>query len=96
MGTTAFGQQSGATVTTMVTIMRMATIAVQSVYYIGYEQQIAHIVKCKDAEHDIVDSTHGAQASQIEYGIGGRQLATDIVEGSNSNNDSAPNIWMDA
>lgn len=50
-------------------IVRMEEIALQGVAQIGYEQQIANIVKGEDAKHDVVDGTDGCQSGQVEHGI---------------------------
>ena len=59
-------------------------------HHVSYQQHITHVIERKDAEDDIVDGTDGSEPGQIEYGLGGGQMVTHIVDGSQCDDDDGP------
>ena len=54
------------------------------------KQKIAHIIKGKDAEHDIKHGTDGTKPEQIKKCIKGLQASNGIVDSSYTNYDDSP------
>ena len=54
------------------------------------KQRITDIVKCGDAKDHIVDCAHSSQCNIIEERASARDVPSDIVDGSDSQDDDGP------
>ena len=57
---------------------------------IDHEQGVADVVERADAEHDIDDATDSGKPDEVEQGIGGGQLSSDILQNSQGDDDDDP------